>query len=177
MLNWWWSRRGRNVNAKGLGVGERLTPRPLRIHPDRGVAPARFSFGLLIATVVDEWGHGCPGSADRLACRVANKVEDDRSAHESHLCLGRMDVDVHLVRGKLDEEHCGRIRSRWHHRPIGFRKCARDHLVAHIASIDEEILVVTIGARGRGRRNEAPDNHPATLEKDLDQITNEIPTE
>ena len=70
-----------------------------------------------------------------------------------HFGLGRVHVDVHLVRGQLQVQHIGGVAAVIEHVLVGQARCVREQPVAHQAAVDVPVLQVGGGAReGRQRR-------------------------
>ena len=88
--------------------------------------------------------------AQRLPDSLENRVLDGDVVAEADLALGRMDVDVDLVRRQVDEDDGGRAGVACAAR-IGFAQGVGDRGRRGRASVDEDVLVAP-----RGRREVRP---------------------
>ena len=115
-----------------------------------------------------------PGGGERIAQRA-----DDQTAHqcgvaEPYLGLGRMNIDVDLLRWPIDEQRDHRVAVAGEHILVGAADRTDQQLVAHRPPIDDEILVARRGAVERRQSNQPGQPKAAPLGVDLDRILGEI---
>ena len=94
----------------------------------------------------------------RVLDRVPHRLVHLAAVAEAHLDLGRVHVDVDARRVDLDEQHVDRLAVRRAARPR--RRCARAcaiSLVAHVAAVDVDVLLVGARARRVGHAGAARD--------------------
>ncbi len=115
-----------------------------------------------------------PGGGQRVAQRA-----DDQPAHqcgvaEPHLGLGRMDIDVDLLRRPIDEQRDHRVAVAGEHILVGAADRTDQQLVAHRPPVHDEILVARRGAV-EGRQPDKPGQpKPAPLGIDFDRILGKV---
>jgi hypothetical protein len=69
---------------------------------------------------------------------------------EADFGLGRVHIDVDQRRVDVDEQADGGLAAAVQHVAVGFAQGVGDHLVAHEAAVDEDVLAV-LGFGGAGR--------------------------
>ncbi len=85
--------------------------------------------------------------------RVQHELVHGRRLAEAHLDLGRVHVDVHAPRIDLQAQAVHRLARAVQHVGVGGAHRVRQHLVAHVAAVDVEVL--RIGPRAaRGRQSD-----------------------
>src|SRR4051812_7628427 len=87
---------------------------------------------------------------------------------EAHFDLGWMYVDIDRARIDREEEHIGRLAVAMQQFRISLADRMRDHAVAHVAAIDEEILRIGPCLCGLRRACEARERHAAGAGLDSD---------
>ena len=113
-------------------------------------------------------------TADQRALdRIQNQIVDEPLLSEADLGLGRMRVDIHLVKGQLHEEKHDRIRRGRNAIPVGLAHGACDQLVPHHAAIYVEELRVRIRFLLMRPRAEAIDLNISRAAGDLHEILQE----
>src|SRR5881396_3619949 len=109
----------------------------------------------------------------RALDRIQNQIVDEPLLSEADLGLGRMRVDIHLVKGQLHEEKHDRIRRGRNAIPVGLAHGACDQLVPHHAAIYVEELRVRIRFLLMRPRAEAIDLNISRAAGDLHEILQE----
>ena len=96
-----------------------------------------------------------PGGGERVAQGADDQAAHQRRVAEPHLGLGRMDVDVDLVRRAVEKQRDHRMAVAREHVLIGAAHRADQQFVAHRPAVDDEILVARQGAV-EGRQADQP---------------------
>jgi hypothetical protein len=96
---------------------------------------------------------------------------------EAHLDLRRVDVHVDPVRRDVDEQRIGRLPAAVQHVLVGRAHAVSDQLVAHVAPVDVDVLLVGTRARRFGRAGPAGDAQHAQIERDLAAGLDEVVAE
>jgi hypothetical protein len=91
-----------------------------------------------------------PRGRQRLLHRAPHRLVQRAAVAEAHLDLGRVHVDVHAVGRQLQEEHVARLAAAVQLVLVGRAHRVRDQPVAHVAAVDEQVLLVGPAARRLG---------------------------
>ena len=159
------SRCALSASAQRLAAGRRQAEAQsaARSRP-RSPAPGRNAASAASPTVVEA---RCPAAA--RAWRKAPTIRPRTSAGvaEPHLGLGRMDVDVDLVRPARRETARPSGGGRAPAHPVGAAHRADQQFVAHRPAVDDEVLVARQGAV-QGRQADQP-GEPKTAALGVDR--------
>ena len=108
---------------------------------------------------------------------MEHELVDALAFAEAHFALGRMHVHVHRFRRQVEEQHEGGVALVVQDVLIGLAHGVHQHLVAHEAAVDEEILFVARGARIGGQGGDAVEVQCADLAFDVDGVLAELGAE
>ena len=108
---------------------------------------------------------------------MEHELVDALTFAEAHFALGRMHVHIHLFRRQFEEQHEGRMALVVQDVLIGLAHGVREHLVAHEAAIDEEILFVACRARIGGQGGDTVQLQAADLAFYVDGVLGEFGAE
>ena len=101
--------------------------------------------------------HGWQVPGERLAHRAAHGTVDSARVGEAHLGLARVNVDVDVLHGKLEENHRCRKPTGLEQRLVGAHQGVGEPIVGDRATVDEPADVVAVGPlvfrRGEPARN------------------------
>src|SRR5260370_28348224 len=81
-----------------------------------------------------------------LAHAAEYKAVQGMTVAEADLCLGRVDVDIHLVRRKLQEEKGSCITAGHEQAAIGFLEGMSQTAVADPAAVEKQVLHLGVAA-------------------------------
>ena len=111
---------------------------------------------------------------ERLLDRADDQPAHEAGIAETHVGLGRMDVDVDQCRIERQEKHCYGVAVARQHVGEGAADRAGDQLVAHRTAVDIGILLQRVGA-GVGRdRDVAGKRHAFARGVDGNRIVGEV---
>ena len=118
-----------------------------------------------------------PGGGQRRA-----QGADDQPAHQGGVAkpdfgLGRVDVDVDLVLGAVEEQGHDRVAVARQQILIGAAHRADQELVAHRAAVDDEVLVARQGPVQGRQTGEAAEAETAALGLDFERILGKVAAE
>ncbi len=98
---------------------------------------------------------------------MEHELVDALAFAEAHFALGRVHVHIHLLRRHFEEQHESGVALVVQDVLIGLAHGVHQHLVAHEAAVDEEILLVAGGARIGGQGGDAVQVQVADLALDV----------
>ncbi len=108
---------------------------------------------------------------------MEHELVDALAFAEAHFALGRVHVHVHLFRRHVEEQHEGGVALVVQDVLIGLAHGVHQHLVAHEAAVDEEVLLVARGARVGGQGGDAVEVQRADLAFDVHRMLAEFGAE
>ena len=169
-----------------------LTRNPVRrgTLPERIVSRIRFDDGhrdpLVLLETASELGQGRGAlgvevdagaeavAPERLLDAGVEDLEDDGVVLELDLRLGRVDVDVHGVRVRLQEDEVGGRDPVRDHLLVGLHHGLVEVRAAEIASVDEEILVAGGLPGGVGAADEAAHAHHGGVGRQVHDVPDHV---
>ena len=108
---------------------------------------------------------------------AAHRLMDLARVAKADLDLGRVDVHVDALGSDVDEQQVGRLACAMQHVLVGGAHTVGDQLVADVAAVDVDVLVVGAGTRRFGRSGAPRKPQNAEVERDRTAGDEEIGAE